>query len=175
MNPTQAEAGPSTPRTPPSTPPASAKSASRRRSWFGFVGSPFLGSPTTSASGSPRRKSFATEDRDDVELADRSNGHITPIAVAGRRKSVQLGDENKGDRGQEEVLTIDGQVETPASIRKRKKRQSRAGQGEEQEMGDVVRLDDLTVGRKSSLRTALWPVKCNDIDQMDVSCPRPRK
>jgi hypothetical protein len=153
MNPDQAEAGPSTPRTPPATPPAT---KSRRRSWFGLVASPF-GTGTSSTSGSPRRVSFAAgEGREEaLELADRSqeNGAEPRTLTSARRPSSR---ETDG----EEVLTIDGQPETPTSIRKQ--RQKGRSRGVDEEHGEVVRLDDLSIGRRGSLGKALWPPDAGD-------------
>lgn len=154
MNHEQAEAGPSKPRTPPDTP----ETKSRRRSWFGLVTSPFASTAPASSSGSsPRRKSFA-DDEAGHELTERSSKSslIDPsLSPAGRSGSMRRSKGTLETAPGEEVLTIDGQVETPTSVRSRRKKKWRST-GLDEEQGETVRLEDLSLRRGSS-RSTLRP------------------
>jgi hypothetical protein len=110
------------------------------------------------------------EDADGHELVDRSlaKGRESTLATpsaAGRRGSSSPVRGDSDSQGPEEVLTIDGEVETPKS-RRGKKRQSR---GEGEDYGEVVRLEELPLGRKGSLRSVLWPIEDNGAEVQSVS------
>lgn len=156
MNSEQAEAGPSAPRTPPGTPPAKP----RRRSWFGLVTSPFTSNaPASNSATSPRRKSFE-DDETGHELTERpSKSSLVdpPHIPAGRLGSIRRskGKEPETEPG-EEILTIDGQVDSPSSVRSRRKKKWKST-GLDEEQGETVRLDDLSLrrgGSRSTLRSS---------------------
>lgn len=146
-------AGPSRPRQPATTlePPTP---KSRRRSWFPFGSSTSSAAPSgmppppLPASGS-RSKKGGKESEVELEL-----GPVTP------RQSVDMATSrsrsSNGENGaREEVLTIDGQIDSEAerernltaSIKKKKKK--RRSKGEEEE-GEAMRMTDFKPARRTS-------------------------
>lgn len=140
----------STPGAGPSKPPSTPKG--RRRSWFPFGSSsastsgPDMPPPPLPSSRRTSRTSHREEDEgEEVELA--------PIRTP--RQSIDLGRSSAASgqgQSQEELLTIDGQVDEldlvdkQATIKKKKKRRSK---GEEDE-GEAMRMTDFGPPRRTS-------------------------
>ncbi|WVQ85950.1 hypothetical protein IAT38_008118 [Cryptococcus sp. DSM 104549] len=129
-----AEAGPSRPRpatsTPPATPTTPAKA--KRRSWFGFA-SPVT--PLSKEKDQERRRNSVMA-AEELELGPVTGGSTG--SSGGSVFSAAL----KGDKAaqEEELLTIDGDLES--TVKKKKKKKRRSGGIEEDEM-PAMRMDDL--------------------------------